>query len=111
MGAKDELSRDDIDAALQKLPDWRYQASGLHTVFKAGSARGALDLIARIGDLAEEQNHHPDVDWRYNKVIVSLTSHDAGTVVTSRDVSAAEAISAAAADTGAEAKPDQMEKS
>lgn len=110
MGGKDVLRREEIDAALQELPDWRYSSGGLHTVFKAASARSALDLIARIGDLAEEQNHHPDVDWRYNKVIVSLTSHDAGGA-TSRDIFAARAISSTAADTGAEAKPEQLENS
>ena len=58
----------------------------------------------RIGALAEEANHHPDVDLRYPHVNVTLFSHDVFGV-TSRDIDLARAISAAAADLGVEADP------
>ncbi|WP_426996422.1 4a-hydroxytetrahydrobiopterin dehydratase [Pseudarthrobacter sp. N5] len=106
MGGKDDiLTRSQIDDALSALPDWRYRLGGLVTVFKAPTAAGALELIAAVGRIAEEKNHHPDVDWRYNRVFVRFTSHDAGTEVTSRDVRAATAVSDAAAKTGATAEP------
>ena len=106
MGGKQEiLTRSGIDEALDGLPDWRYRLGGLVTVYKTPTAAAALQLMAAVGRLAEEQNHHPDLDWRYNRVFLRYTSHDAGGEVTSRDVAAAAAASAAAADVGATAEP------
>ncbi|HSN38236.1 MAG TPA: VOC family protein, partial [Arthrobacter sp.] len=51
------------------------------------------------------QNHHPDLDWRYNRVFLRYSSHDAGDEVTRRDVAAAAAAGAAAAGIGATAEP------
>ncbi|MEV7131571.1 4a-hydroxytetrahydrobiopterin dehydratase [Arthrobacter sp. NPDC093128] len=104
-GKEDVLTRPQIDAALADLPDWRYRLGGLVTVYKTPTAAGALELIAAVGRLAEEQNHHPDLDWRYNRVFIRFTSHDAGTEVTQRDVAAAAAVSQAAAAAGAAAEP------
>lgn len=104
-GKEDVLTRPRIDAALADLPDWRYRLGGLVTVYKTPTAAGALELIAAVGRLAEEQNHHPDLDWRYNRVFIRFTSHDAGTEVTQRDVAAAAAVSQAAAAAGAAAEP------
>jgi 4a-hydroxytetrahydrobiopterin dehydratase len=104
-GKEDVLTRARIDAALADLPDWRYRLGGLVTVFKTPTAAGALELIADVGRLAEEQNHHPDLDWRYNRVFIRFTSHDAGTEVTERDVAAAAAVSLAAAAASAAAEP------
>ena len=106
MTGKEEVSHPhQIDAALADLPDWRYRLGGLVTVYKTPTAAAALELIAAVGRLAEEQNHHPDLDWRYNRVFIRYTSHDAGTEVTQRDVAAAAAASAAAAAAGAAAEP------
>lgn len=104
-GTQDPLTRSGIDEALAGLPDWRYRLGGFVTAYKTPTAAAALQLIAAVGRLAEEQNHHPDLDWRYNRVFLRYTSHDAGGVVTSRDVTAAGAASAAAAEAGATAEP------
>ena len=39
---------------------WRYRPGGLGTVYKTPTAAGALELIAAVGRLSEERNHHPD---------------------------------------------------
>jgi 4a-hydroxytetrahydrobiopterin dehydratase len=106
VAARDDiLTRPQIDEALAGLPDWRYRLGGLVTVYKTPTAAGALELIAAVGRLAEERNHHPDLDWRYNRVFIRFSSHDAGTEVTPRDVGAAAAVSEAAAAAGAQAEP------
>lgn len=104
-GKEDILTRAQIDSALPGLPHWRYRLGGLVTVYKTPTAAGALELIAAVGRLAEEQNHHPDLDWRYNRVFIRFSSHDAGSEVTRRDIDAAAAVSAAAAGSGATAEP------
>jgi 4a-hydroxytetrahydrobiopterin dehydratase len=104
-GKEDILTRERIDAVLAALPDWRYRLGGLVTVYKAPTSAAALELIAAVGRSAEEQNHHPDLDWRYNRVFIRLTSHDAGGQVTERDAAAAQATSSVAEELGAEAQP------
>ncbi|WP_411373790.1 4a-hydroxytetrahydrobiopterin dehydratase [Arthrobacter sp. MPF02] len=64
MAGKDALPREQVEQALLGLPDWRYSDGGLVTVFKTPTAASALELIAAVGRAAEDQNHHPDLDWR-----------------------------------------------
>jgi 4a-hydroxytetrahydrobiopterin dehydratase len=104
-GKQDILTPERIDAVLAALPDWHYRLGGLVAVYKTPTAADALQLIAAVGSLAEEQKHHPDLDWRFNRVHLRYTSHDAGGEVTERDAAAAAAVSAAAARLGASAQP------
>lgn len=105
-GKEGQLPQAEVEAALKELPGWKYQ-DGLVTVFKTSTAADALALIAAVGRIAEEQNHHPDLEWRYNRVFLRYVSHDAGDSVTERDVAAAAAVSEAAAASGALAQPDR----
>jgi 4a-hydroxytetrahydrobiopterin dehydratase len=86
------------------LSDWRQLFEALRTRFKTGSFDQGLELVTRIAALADEANHHPDVDLRYPHVNLTLCSHDVFGV-TSRDIDLARAISAAAADLGVKADP------
>jgi 4a-hydroxytetrahydrobiopterin dehydratase len=105
--AKDILTREQIDAELRGLTQWACVEGGLVTVYKLENGRQALDLIAAVGDIAEEANHHPDLDWRYNRVFLKFSSHDAGGQVTTRDVSAAATVSVVAERLGAVAEPEK----
>jgi 4a-hydroxytetrahydrobiopterin dehydratase len=96
------LTFDEVEAA--GLTDWRQLFEALHTRFRTGDFATGLRLVTRIGELAEEANHHPDVDLRYPQVNVKLFSHDVFGV-SSRDVELARRISAAAAELGVPAEP------
>lgn len=102
---EDILTRPQIDEALAGLPDWRYRQGGLVTVYKTPTAAAALELIAAVGRVAEDMDHHPDLDWRYNRVFIRFSSHDVGGEVTTRDTAAAATVSAAASAADAEAQP------
>ncbi|ALE06740.1 pterin-4-alpha-carbinolamine dehydratase [Arthrobacter sp. ERGS1:01] len=108
MAANDVLTRAQIDAELASLPHWRYRLGGLAAVLKCPTSAAALELFATIGAMAQAANHHPDVDWRYDTLFVTLTSHDAGSKVTARDAALATAISAAAVRAGATAHPELL---
>jgi 4a-hydroxytetrahydrobiopterin dehydratase len=86
------------------LDDWRQLFEALRTRYLTGNFNRGLDLVTRIAALADEVDHHPDVDLRYPHVDVSLSSHDAFGV-TSRDIALGRAISGAAAELGIEADP------
>jgi 4a-hydroxytetrahydrobiopterin dehydratase len=89
------------------LDDWRWLLGVLHSRFKPGSFVKGLELANRIGEAAEEANHHPDLDLSYPTLDVRLVSHDVGGV-TSRDLDLARRISEIAADLGVEAAPQEI---
>lgn len=100
------LTPDAARAALAGLPDWRGRVGGLHAAFRLPSPRAALEFVAAVGALAEELDHHPDVDWRYDHVFVTTTTHSADRRVTALDVELARRTSALAAALGAQPRPD-----
>jgi 4a-hydroxytetrahydrobiopterin dehydratase len=97
-----KLSFAEVEAA--GLADWRQLFEALHTRFLTGGFDTGLELVNRIGALADAADHHPDVDLRYPHVNVTLLSHDVFGV-TSRDVALARQISEAAADLEVSADP------
>lgn len=52
----------------------------------------ALAFVQRVGGLAELAKHHPDITINYNKVHLRLQTHDAGNVITQKDLDLAESI-------------------
>ncbi|NUP73852.1 MAG: 4a-hydroxytetrahydrobiopterin dehydratase, partial [Sinomonas sp.] len=86
---------------------WRHRAGGLATVYKLPSSAAALAFIAAVGEIAEELVHHPDLDWRYRRVYVRFSTHDAGGAVTAKDVEAAHRTTLRAAVLDAVPEPDR----
>ena len=72
------LSTQQAESLLTTLPGWQIDAGELVRTFKFEDFRAALRFVNQVGDLAEEAQHHPDVDIRYNKVRLALVTHDAG---------------------------------
>ena len=64
---------------------WTIGGAELSATFATGDFRTGLDLVNRIGAIAEEYNHHPDLLLTYPQVSVTLSSHDVGGVP-SRDL-------------------------
>lgn len=89
------------------VDDWRVLFQYASTRFDTGSFATGLELVNAIGELAEEADHHPDIDLRYGSVTVRLTSHDVGWL-SSRDVELARRISEVARDLGVEADPSAV---
>ncbi len=86
------------------LADWRKLMGPLQTRFRTRDFATGLALVNRIGEVAEELNHHPDLDLRYPHLNVRLFSHDVG-AVTERDIAMARRISELAREAGVEADP------
>ena len=71
------------------LSDWRRLFDSLHARFRTGDFATGLELVGRIGALAEDANHHPDVDLRYGGVTVTLFTHEVNDI-SDRDVALAQ---------------------
>lgn len=85
------LSDSEIQQALAGLPGWQRQGLAIQRTFQFADFKAAMQFVNRVADAAEQANHHPDIDIRYNKVVLSLVSHDSGGV-TQRDVRMAQRI-------------------
>jgi 4a-hydroxytetrahydrobiopterin dehydratase len=67
-----------VDARLPALPGWRIEEGELVRTFSFEDFSAALAFVNRVGEQAERAGHHPDIDIRYNRVRLSLVTHDAG---------------------------------
>ncbi len=94
-------------SAIRGLDDWRVLLRSLQASFSTGSMTKGLDFAARIGVVADQANHHPDLTITYQRVHALLTTHDANGL-TSRDVDLARAISATARELGITADPNAV---
>lgn len=84
-----------IAAAVADLPGWERDGDEIVREVKLGDFREAVAFVVRLAFEAESANHHPDLDIRWNRVRVALSSHDAGGI-TERDVDLAKAVQALA---------------
>jgi 4a-hydroxytetrahydrobiopterin dehydratase len=74
------LSPDELSAALHGLPLWSGNTEGLHRTVKLPSFPDAVAAIVRIGFVAEQMDHHPDIDLRWRTLHLTLVTHSAGGV-------------------------------
>jgi 4a-hydroxytetrahydrobiopterin dehydratase len=87
------LTDDEVRARLGGLPGWELRDATVRKEFDFTGFRAAIAFIDRLAEVAIAARHHPDLENHYNKVVVSLTSHDAGGV-TEADLALARAIEA-----------------
>jgi 4a-hydroxytetrahydrobiopterin dehydratase len=67
-----------IVLALAALPQWKRDGEIISRTFEFKDFPAAMNFVNAVAELAEQAQHHPDVDIRWNKVTLALTSHDAG---------------------------------
>lgn len=85
------LNPAEIQVALQDLPGWEDRGNSIARNFQFPDFLAAMDFVNRIAAAAEGANHHPDILINYNKVSLTLVSHDSGGV-TRRDIRMASKI-------------------
>ena len=66
-------------------PDWQGDQTAITRTFTFPDFAAAMRFVNQLADHAERVDHHPDIDIRYHRVVVRLTSHDTGRV-TQRDL-------------------------
>ena len=67
-----------IVLALATVPDWNRQGDAIARTFQFKDFPAAVKFVDAVAGLAEQAWHHPDIDIRWNKVTLTLTTHDAG---------------------------------
>ena len=90
------LDDDEVRAALADgLPGWEAENGALTKEFTFPGFRAAIAFIDRVADEAQAARHHPDLWNRYNRVTVTLSTHDEGGI-TEKDIALARAIESVA---------------
>ena len=87
------LTDDQITAELGESPGWTLENGEITRTFERKNFTDALLLVGAVAFLAEEANHHPDIDIRWNKVTLTLSTHSAGGL-TAADFELARRVSA-----------------
>lgn len=80
-----KLSNADVQEHLVNLPGWSYVDNALSKMYSFPNFGKSMRFVNMVAQAAEAINHHPDIQIRYDKVTLMLTTHDAGGV-TLRDI-------------------------
>jgi len=92
---REKLSDLEIQRALGGLPGWSRRGETLNKTFAFDRFADGIAFVDRVAKAADEMNHHPDIDVRYTKVTMTLSTHDAGGI-TKSDLQLADRIEALA---------------
>lgn len=74
------LTPDDRAALIADHPDWEIADDSLQRTFTFPDFGAAMGFVVRVGLAAEQADHHPDIDIRWNRVSLRLSTHSAGTL-------------------------------
>lgn len=72
------LTEREISAGLAGLRGWALAGDEIVATYQFGSFVESMAFVAKVADLAEAAGHHPDIDIRYNRVRLALSTHDQG---------------------------------
>lgn len=72
------LSEDQIVAQLRTLTGWTRAGSQIQKTFEHADFAHAMGFVSSVALLAEKHNHHPDIEIRWNKVTLTLSTHSEG---------------------------------
>jgi 4a-hydroxytetrahydrobiopterin dehydratase len=89
------LSDFELTDALARLPGWERHETAITREYRFAGFPDAIAFVVRLAYDAEAADHHPDLDVRYNRVRVTLSTHSEGGVTT-KDIDLARAVDLAA---------------
>ena len=72
------LSKQDVDEYLKQLPQWVYDKSSITREIKFPDFQQAIAAVNQVAQLAEQENHHPDINISYNQIRLILSTHKIG---------------------------------
>ena len=88
-----------VQTSLTTVPSWHLQNGMISRTFSFPDFVASLRFVNAVGEAAEAADHHPDIDIRYNKVTLVLTTHDSGGLTEKDFALAAQADTIASSET------------
>lgn len=74
----EKLTSTQVKSALASVPAWKQEDSSITRTFEFKDFPAAIKFVDDLAKIAEKEYHHPDIDVRWNKVRLVLSTHDAG---------------------------------
>jgi 4a-hydroxytetrahydrobiopterin dehydratase len=71
-----KLTTEQMAVYMNKLPHWKFENNTLTKEFHREDFKDSISFVLEIAELANKLNHHPDLNIRYDRVSVLLTTHD-----------------------------------
>jgi 4a-hydroxytetrahydrobiopterin dehydratase len=68
----------ELKERMKKVPEWELEKKHIERAFEFDDFADAIDFVNAVAEVAEEEEHHPDIDIRYNKVRLILSTHSKG---------------------------------
>ena len=90
------LSTEDVEKRIASLSGWSRKGDEIAKEFEFKDFRQAMSFVNKVADAANAADHHPDIDIRYNRVKMTLSTHSEGGI-TDKDFALAKQIDSAAA--------------
>jgi len=72
------LTDAELNTFLSAHPGWSRKGQEITRTYELPTFQEAIAFVGRVARIADARDHHPDIDIRYRKVTLTLTTHDAG---------------------------------
>ncbi len=72
------LSDSEVESFLSDQPDWSLAEAAITRTFEFEDFSASMGFVTRVALAAEKADHHPDIDIRWNKVTLTLSTHSEG---------------------------------
>lgn len=92
-----KLSEKEIKEKLKELPGWEHKDNAIVKMFRFKEFLHGIEFVQKVAEIAEANDHHPDITINYTRVTFSCSTHDAGGV-TEKDFKLAQNIEMAWSD-------------
>jgi 4a-hydroxytetrahydrobiopterin dehydratase len=74
----DLIKTGELKERMKKVPEWELEKKHIERTFEFDDFQDAIDFVNAVAEVAEEEEHHPDIDIRYSKVRLVLSTHSKG---------------------------------
>ena len=73
-----KLNEDQIESSLEQVPEWAEVNGQIQRTYQFDDFEQSMGFVNKVAQYAESAQHHPDILIRYNKVTLTVSTHDAG---------------------------------
>ena len=72
------IAKADINTMMKRIPEWETDKQSIERTFEFDDFNQAIDFVNAVAEIADEEDHHPDIDIRWNRVRLILSTHSEG---------------------------------
>jgi len=72
------IAQSNIKEMMKRIPEWETNKKSIERTFEFDDFNQAVDFVNAVAEIADEEEHHPDIDIRWNKVRLVLSTHSEG---------------------------------